>query len=403
LLAGLYPALKIAAFRPTVFLRGNSAERPAGKNRFRKVLIVMQFCFSVIFILVSVFMIRQYKYLKEADLGFNREDVIYIRTTGKAWDHYSLIKADLEALHFVEGVTSASDIPVMIQRGEIDWGERDGEHNRVARILFTDADFLSAFGIGLQEGEYFSRDRDSLNDDYAVVNRSLVELMGWEDPVGQDLYMWGRDLKVLGDITNINFFPFNVEVFGNEALICRYRPVQDYIFIRVQPGTLPGHLSDIQAVFQRHNPGYAFDFNFVNEYKFEMQEGADGVRFVLRLFSILGVIIAAMGLIGLSVYNNNSRIKEVGIRKAMGAHSPLILRFLLSEFMKLVIISNLIALPLAYLILRRLFRIFSYSVDLKFTVFTMVFFLSVLLCLAVVSFHALRTARANPADSLRYE
>jgi putative ABC transport system permease protein len=110
-----------------------------------------------------------------------------------------------------------------------------------------------------------------------------------------------------------------------------------------------------------------------------------------------------MGLIGLSVYNNNSRIKEVGIRKAMGAHSPLILRFLLSEFMKLVIISNLIALPLAYLILRRLFRIFSYSVDLKPTVFTMVFFLSVLLCLAVVSFHALRTARANPADSLRYE
>lgn len=403
LLAGLYPAFKIAGFKPLVFIASRSGKSRQRGSRSRKVLIVLQFTFSVIFIIISVFVIRQYAYLKEADLGFNREDVIYIRTKGKAWEHYSLIKRDLEELHFVEGVASGSDIPVIVNRGEIDWGEREGEHNKIARVLWTDPGFLSTFEIDLLKGEYFTYDRDSLNYEYVVVNQALAELMGWEDPVGMTFYMWGSDLHVLGVTENINFFPFNLDVFGNEALIYLYDPVREYIFVRVRPGITPEQMAGIESVFNKYNPGYAFESDFVSEFRFAAQENSDGISFIFKLFSFLAIFIAAMGLIGLSVFNNSRRTKEVGIRKSMGAHTGTIMKLLLSEFLKLVILSNLIAIPIAYFLLFKGFQFFSYSVDLKISVFVTVFLLSLLLSLGVVSFHAFRTARSNPVDSLRYE
>jgi len=403
LLAGLYPAVKIAGFKPLVFLPGKSISNYHKGSRSRKALIIVQFTFSVIFIIVSVFTIRQFAYLKEADLGFNREDVVYIPTKGLVWEQFPLIKKELAELHFVAGVTSGSDIPVKIDRGEIDWGEREGEHNKIARMLWTDTDFLSTFEIELLEGEYFSQERDSLNYEYVVVNQDLVELMGWEEPVGRSFFLWDRDFQILGVTENINFFPFNLKVFGNEALIYLYEDVREYIFVRVRSGITPEQMATIEDVFRKYNPGYVFDYNFVSEYEYEALENTEGIKLVFKIFSILAIFIASMGLIGLSIFNNNRRTKEVGIRKAMGAHSGIIMKLLLSEFMKLVVLSNLIAIPVAYLILKKIFQVFSYSVDLKLSVFLLVFLLSVFLSLITVTYQAFRTARSNPVKSLRYE
>ena len=162
-------------------------------------------------------------------------------------------------------------------------------------------------------------------------------------------------------------------------------------------------MATIEDVFRKYNPGYAFDYNFVSEYEYEALENTDGIKLVFKIFSILAIFIASMGLIGLSIFNNNRRTKEVGIRKAMGAHSGIIMKLLLSEFMKLVVLSNLIAIPVAYLILKKIFQVFSYSVDLKLSVFLLVFLLSVFLSLITVTYQAFRTARSNPVNSLRYE
>ena len=403
LLAGLYPAVKIAGFKPLAFLSGKSISTFHKGSRSRKVLIVVQFTFSVIFILISVFSIRQFAYLKEADLGFNREDMVYIPTKGLVWDQFSLIKEELTELHFVEGVTSASEVPVKIDRGEIEWGEREGEHNKIARILVTDPDFLSTFEIGLLEGEYFSEERDSLNYEYVVVNQGLVDLMGWEEPVGRTFFMFDRDFQILGVTENFIFFPFNLKVLSNEALIYRYQDVREFIFVRVHSGIAPEQLASIENVFRKYNPGYAFDYGFVSDFEYEALENTAGIKFIFKIFSILAIFIATMGLIGLSIYNNNRRTKEVGIRKVMGAHSGIIMKLLLSEFMKLVVLSNLIAIPVAYLILKKIFQIFSYSVDLKITVFILILLLSVFLSLVIVTYQAFRTSRSNPVNSLRYE
>jgi len=156
-------------------------------------------------------------------------------------------------------------------------------------------------------------------------------------------------------------------------------------------------------VFQKHNPGYELVSDFVSKFRYEALENGEGIRLIFILFSILAIVIAAMGLIGLSVFNNNSRTKEVGIRKTMGAHTGIIMRLLLIDFIKLVVLANLIGLPLAYLVLRKMLQIFSYRVDLKLSVFLGIFLLSVLVSFVTVVYHAFRTARANPVESLRYE
>ena len=403
LLAGLYPSLKITGFEPMAFFTGKGSRNLSSGRRSRRVLIVLQFAFSIFFITVSVFVIRQFDHMREADLGFNREDVLYIRTKGKIWDSYPLVKQELEQLAFVQSVSSASDIPVEVGYGEVDWGERDGEHNKFARVIRTNADFHATFDIDLLDGEYFTTERDTLNYDYVVVNRSLIDYMGWEDPVGREMYIWGHDRIILGIVEDISFFPFNLAAFDNEALIYVYEPVQQYLFVRVHAGSSKEQLAAIEKVFEKHNPGYELEYDFVGNYEFAVLENSDGISLLFKLFSGIAIFIAIMGLIGLSLFNNSRRTKEVGIHKAMGAHTGSIMNLLLSEFMKLVVISNLVALPLAYVGLWKLFQFFSYSTDLKIRVFILVFAISVLFSMLTVIYHAWRTARTNPVDSLRYE
>jgi len=403
LFAGLYPSLKSAGYNPLTYFSGKGIRNPRSGARSRRALIVLQFVFSIIFITASIFIIRQFSYLREADLGFNREDVLYIRTKGRVWDKYAVIKEELEKLSFVEGVSSASDIPVNVNYGEIDWGERDGEHNKFARVIRTSSDFLATFEIELLEGEYFTDERDTLNYEYVVVNQSLIDYMGWEDPVGREMYIWGHDRIILGIVEDISFFPLNLDAFSNDALIYVYEPVHDYLFVRIVPGTSATQLGAINDVFQKHNPGYELEYDFVRNFDFIMLESSDGISLVFKLFSAIAIFIAFMGLIGLSQFNNSRRTKEVGIHKVNGAQTGSVISLLLSDFIKLVLISNLVALPLAYLGLWRLFQFFSYSTELKIGVFVSIFVLSILIALGTVLFHALRTARTNPVKSLRYE
>jgi hypothetical protein len=403
LLAGLYPALKITGFEPLAFFTGKGVRSLSSGRRSRRVLIVFQFAFSIFFITSSLFILRQFNHFREADLGFNREDVLYIRTKGKVWERYPLVKEELEQLAFVKGVSSASDIPVQVNYGEVDWGERDGDHNKFARVIRTNADFHSTFDIDLIAGEYFTTERDTLNYEYVVVNQGLVDYMGWDDPLGREMYLWGNDRIILGIVEDIQFFPLNLPAFDNEALIYVYEPVQDYLFVRVTSGSTPDQLSAIEEVFEKHNPGYELEYDFIINYQYGVMQNADGIGILFKVFAAIAIFIAIMGLIGLSLFNNNRRTKEVGIRKAMGAHTEEIIKLLLAEFLRLVIISNLVALPLAYLGLWKLFQFFSYSTDLKVPVFVIVFIFSVLFSMATVMYHAWRTARANPIDSLRYE
>lgn len=397
LMAGLYPAMKIAGIKPN---RRRSGKK--SRNVSRKILIVVQFTFSILFTIVALFVIRQFSYLREADLGFNRDEVLYVRTTGEVWNSYPEIRDELLDLHFVQGVTTASDVPVMLNSGTIGWGERDNDNNAIAVVLETDAYFLETMEIDLLEGRYFSPGNDSLNAEYVVVNQSVVDLLEMDDPVGTDFWLYENQFTILGVTDNIDFFPFNMEIFQEKALIYRYQEIRDYIFIRTGPIT-PDQMAALEEIFKRHNPAYDFSADYVRDFNYDMMEDESGLNFMFKMFSFLAVFIAIMGIVGLSVYNNNRRKREVGIRKAMGAQEEGILSLLLSEYMRLVLISNVLGQVGAYFLVRRILQFFSYSVELSPWVFIMVFAGSLFLSFAVVALLAIRTVRSNPVDSLRYE
>jgi ABC-type antimicrobial peptide transport system permease subunit len=176
-----------------------------------------------------------------------------------------------------------------------------------------------------------------------------------------------------------------------------------YIFVRVAPRVSPDQLGDIEKIFQKYNPGYEYEHDFVSGFEYPAIKDRKGIQIIFNLFSAFAVFIAIMGLIGLSYHNSHHRTKEVGIRKSMGANTGMVMQLLLSDFLKLVLLSNLIALPASYLIVRRLLRIFSYSIDQNAGAFLLALMLSMVITLGTVSFHAFRTARSNPVDSLRYE
>ena len=403
LLAGLYPAVKIAGFRPPHFLGNRFRGERRGRSVSRRVLIVAQFTFSILFIIVAVLMMQQMEYMKKADLGFNREEVLYTSTKGQIWNTFGRVKQELESLPYVRGVSSASEVPVMINSGEIGWGEENGDHNQIAVVLHCDEDFLSVFDIDMQEGRFFYRGADSLNRNYVVVNRALVDLLGWEDPVGRRFWLWEQHFTVLGVVENIDFFPFNLEIFNNKAMIMRYDRVRPYIFIRTAGVLSVEERSGIEEIFLRNNPGYAFESEYVSDYRFEAQEGIESLRFIAWVFSVVAVLIAVMGIIGLSVFNNERRTRELGIRKAMGATDNGVLRLLLREFLTLVLISNATGMAAAWFTARRLLQIFAYSIDPGAGLFVLVLLVSLLISLGTVAVLGYRTARANPVDSLRYE
>jgi hypothetical protein len=243
--------------------------------------MVTQFAFSVLFIILSVFLIRQYVHMNEADLGFNRDDVVYVRTSGKVWEEYPALKKDLSMLHFVKGISTGHEVPVMFNSGDVDWGERDGDHNKMAVITSVSADFLSTFEIPLRSGSFFEEGQDSLNHQYVVVNRELVDVMGWDDPVGRKFYLWGNDYHILGVTESFQFFPFNLGIFEDRSLIMRYSPVNRYVFVRLRPSSTPEELARMLEVFRLHNPAYELDYDYVSNFNLEMTDNAEGMRILL--------------------------------------------------------------------------------------------------------------------------
>jgi len=403
MLAGFYPAYKIAGFKALAFLsgKGDRGRRPRALSR--KVLIVVQFTFSIAFIILSILMMKQVEYLQKADLGFNREEVLYTRTKGALWNEFPAVKEELRSLHYVEAVTTGSSVPVFVNNGEIGWGEREADHNEIAVVYSCDEDFLHTFEIDLLEGRFFPGGADSLNRDYVVLNQAIVDLLGWDEPVGRSFYLYEREFTVLGIIDNIDFFPFNMEVFNNKAMIIRYEAVRPFMFIRTTGALSRSELQGVQEILTRMSPGHAFELDYVSNYRYQVLEFSDDMRAMSWIFSVAAVLIALMGVIGLSVFSNQQRTKEIGIRKVMGARENWVLYLLLREFVGLVLMANALGILIAWLAVSKILQFFAYSIQVGPGIFILVMLASLILALGCVALLGIKTIRANPVDSLRYE
>jgi putative ABC transport system permease protein len=399
LLAGSFPAFILSSFKPATILRNKLISGSKG-GRSRKVLVVVQYVFSILFIICTLVMSKQYNHMLNADPGFNRENILYFRLRENAHKTYNLLKENLIRNPAIRSVTTASDIPLNVLRGDIEWGDHSRKKNVIARIIWCGYDFTTTFGIKMKEGRFYSTDYSTDSVNAIVVNEQVVKTMGWSNPVGQRFLMFDKEYTVIGVIGNICFFPFNI---GGSELILPFGGSCDYVYLHLQEGWSNEVVNDIRATFEKYNPEFPFEYNFLKDYKYDMLKYADVNKKIFLFFSFLGIFVSCLGLLGLSIFVAEQKRKEFCIRKAFGSTDLQIGRSFIIRFASLVLLANMIAIPLSYLIMHVLLRFFTQKTELSWWIFALATIISFVFSILTITSQVFKVTRTNPANYLRYE
>ena len=400
ILAGFYPAFMLSAYRPSLILKNFQGGKSRG-SILRKVLVVSQFSITLFFIICTIFLFKQVAYVDTADLGIDKENVLYIPTRGKLWNQYDEIKHEIQNESSVKYVTSTSDLPINVTHGEIDWGKEKGKQNTIARIMWCGDDAIETFGLELSHGRFYNKSIQSDLDEGIIVNEEVLKLLEYQgDPIGQRFYLWDNERTIIGVVKDFTFFPIDI---GGKAIVLPYSNINQYIFIKTDDGFNATSLARLENIIKKFNPDYPFEYYALSEFKNPSFKSSGSLIAILFYFSMFGIFISCLGMFGLALFTAEKRTKEIGIRKVFGASLSGIILLLSKGFIKLVLIANIIALPLAYLALRGILGFFVVKVKLSPFIFIGTGALILVVALLTVLWQSITVAQKNPTDSLRYE
>ena len=402
LLSGSYPAFVLSGFDPVRTLKGNgTANLASGGRGLRRALVVVQFAASVVLLVSTWVVYDQLSYLRGKDLGYDPERLIYLELPDQAQrDNYPALRQELLNLSGVARLASSNTKPGnSISKNLISVeSETEGRVDRGVNMYQADHDYLATVGVPLVAGRYFRPD-DTLA---TLVNESMVARMGWREPLGRKVYT-GTDndaqaTTVVGVVRDYH----QLSLYETIAPLAIFYGSNGYfVHIRLGPGDPAPTLAAIGAAWGTVNPGSPFAYTFLDQ-DFEEQFSADRRRgVVFGTFAGLTVLIAALGLLGLVSYTTAQRTREIGVRKVLGAETRQVVYLIAREFMGLVGVALLIALPLAGWLSYRWLQDFVYATHLRWTTFAAVAVVTFVLTLLTVSYHTLRAAAANPVRSLR--
>lgn len=418
LMSGIYPALLLSRFKPVLLLR-NFNIRPKSHLSLRKVLVVFQFATSVIMIVGTLVLMLQVRFLNTAELGFDKELLVVVDVnTVKARQYYQQIKTEMEKIPTVKNVSVTSRVPGEWKSYRVVRINKDGGGDKpITTYLFgADQDFLATFGVKMISGRNFK----DLNDSGSVMlNETAARLLNITEASGQ-LVQIPEFSGLKGGSFSLLEKPFRVRVVGIvkdfhfqslrdkiEPLVLAYaiNPIQpvDYYTARVDPSDVPGTLAKLKAILVKVDAEDPFEYHFLDEQiaRFYMEDA----RRQTLLTWICGatVIIACLGLLGLATYSANQRVKEIGIRKVLGASVASVAVLLSKDFLKLVLIANGIAFPIAWWATYKWLQEYAYHIDVQWWVFGAAGTAAVVIALFTVVVQAVKAAVANPVASLRSE
>ncbi len=407
--AGLYPAFVLSSFKVTSTLKGAKGSISKG-GFFRKVLVVIQFSLSIGLIICTLVVSKQLDFLKDKDLGFDKNNMLYIPVQGKMMDRYSSIKEELITHENIENVTRTSHYnPYSIgsNGGGWNWEGKDPDLNPLVYFMVGDLGFPKTFKIKMLKGRFFSSDYPSDtvtsgNDLKIVVNKTFADLIGY-DGITEKFLTRGGDTKysIIGVIDDFHFLPADHEMepllmsFGNAW----YR----HIYLRISEKNVPETIGYIESVFEKFNPGFVLEYGFLDQGYENLYRAEERIGKIMRSFTIFAILISCLGLFGLAAFSAQKRTKEIGIRKALGAPVKSIIIMLSKDMTKWVLISNLIAWPIAYYFMNKWLSNYPYHYELNIWIFLIAGLVAFGLALTTVIYQALIASIKNPVDSLRYE
>lgn len=407
-ISGSYPALFMSTLKPIVVLKG-ILKFKAGATYFRKGLVVFQFALSIILILGMIVIYRQINFINNKNLGFAKEDLLYIPLEGPMAKNFMAFKEELLKQPGIKNISSAQSSPLEV--GSSTQGVRWPGKDTTKLILFSNNpityDYLETMGIKLIGGRDFdpSFSLDTMN---YLVNEAAAKKIGYQDPVGKELTMWGDKGTIIGLMKDFHHNSLHVPI---EPLILRlfkgsWVSEGGYwgnVIIRTEKGKSKQAIASMEKVFKQFNPGFPFKYYFTDDEIAKNYKAEHTVSKLSKYFAFLAIFISCLGLFGLVTFTAEQKTKEIGIRKVLGASVTGIVRMLSKDFLKLVLIATIIAFPVAWWLMHTWLDDFAYRIDIGWWVFAVAGIAALLIALLTISFQSIKAAIANPVKSLRTE
>ncbi len=408
ILAGLYPAFFLSSFKLTHVLKGTPlAGRGRGALFLRNGLVVFQFAMSVLLIIGSLVIFQQLKYIKNQRLGFDKEHVVVIHNADTLGGQLQAYMQRLKQQSDVLGVTAVRSIP---GRGTPNWGigVEGVERQRPLNMNFMtcDQDFADVLNIKMLEGRFMSRDFPS-DVDAVVINKKAAEYFGVENPVGKKLRIWWtqKTLTIIGIIDNFHFESLHRDVRSMgyllpEAIDSTRKP---FLLVKISSRVTSNVISNLQRTWDSMSGGLPFEFTFLDDKVNSLYENDNRAGRIVTLFSCLAIFVSCLGLFGLAAFVADQRTKEIGVRKVLGAPLSNIMWLLTGQFVKWVIIANMIAWPVGYWVMNRWLQGFAFRASLAGWIFLVSGVAALAIATLTVSSQVIKAALANPVESLKYE
>lgn len=402
-LAGVYPALVLSAFKPVIVLKGRFSTGARGML-LRRTLVVSQFTISIGLIVSTIIVYNQMSYMRNQDLGFNKDQVMVVNTYGVP-SRYAF-KDAIAQLPAVKSIATSQSVPGSDYSGAYSEIENIKGDLQVANLdlYFVDFDYINQFNLKIVAGRPFSRDFTTDSTQAMILNEAAVKMFGYSSPeqaIGKRFKQWGREGKIIGVMKDFHYRSLQLPI---KPLSMRIERGNDnLISVKVSSVNLSATVAAIEKQWKQFIPQRPFGYYFLDEFFDRQYRSEERFGRLFLNFAILAIFISCLGLLGLASYSTVQRTKEIGIRKVMGASVTNIVTLLSRDFLRLVAIAALIAFPLAWFAMNRWLEDFAYRTGVSWWVFVMAGVLAALIALFTISFQAVKAAVANPIKSLRTE
>ena len=401
MVSGSYPAFLLSSFKPISVFRNNVTVSPSSIS-FRKVLVVVQFALSMIFIAGMIVITRQVDFIQSKNLGYQKENLVYLRLTGRITTKFDAFKHEVLQIPGITSVSKMSQRPVQIENstGDVQWEGKDPNTKPTFTQAYVGYDFIKTMQATMLYGRDFSEDRaDSAS---YIINETALKILEYVDPIGMPLTFWGVEGTIIGVVKDFHFNSLHIPIKPMVLRLACSR-CSGYALIRFEPGKTSPVLAALEDLHEKMNPDFPFAHQFADEEYGLLYEREQLIKRLSGYFAFLAIFISCLGLLGLVIFTTEQRSKELGIRKVLGANLSEIVGLLSKDFVKLIFISFLLSSPVAWYVMTGWLEGFEYHIDIQWWMFVFAAASAMLIALVTISFQAIKAGLTNPVKSLRSE